>query len=207
MTGAWRRASRTRPHSTTSTPTSGATSVASRAYDTLAGRWQGGTSRTADTPSTCRSRPCGVAGCPSSRSSTARRWRSRRRQAAKARTSDARGGAIRGRPAASTGKLGFAVEDPDAPENWPRVWFIWRGNAIGTQRQGPRVLPASLPGHAQQRHRAGDGRRTSPARSSIVPRRRPASSTWWWTSTSAWTPRRCTPTSCCRPRPGTRRTT
>ncbi|MCC7486206.1 MAG: nitrate reductase subunit alpha, partial [Burkholderiales bacterium] len=23
----------------------------------------------------------------------------------------------------------FAVEDPDAEENWPRVWFIWRGNA------------------------------------------------------------------------------
>lgn len=35
-----------------------------------------------------------------------------------------------------TGKLGFAVEDPDAPENWPRVWFIWRGNAIGTSAKG-----------------------------------------------------------------------
>lgn len=33
-------------------------------------------------------------------------------------------------------KLGFAVEDPDAPENWPRVWFIWRGNAIGTSAKG-----------------------------------------------------------------------
>jgi len=29
-------------------------------------------------------------------------------------------------------KLSLAVEDPDAPENWPRVWVIWRGNAIGT---------------------------------------------------------------------------
>jgi nitrate reductase alpha subunit len=33
-------------------------------------------------------------------------------------------------------KLKFAVEDPDAPENWPRVWFIWRGNAIGTSAKG-----------------------------------------------------------------------
>ena len=31
--------------------------------------------------------------------------------------------------------------------------------------------------------------------------------TWWSTSTSAWTPRRSTPTSCCRRPPGTRRTT
>lgn len=34
------------------------------------------------------------------------------------------------------GKLGFSVEDPDAPQNWPRVWFIWRGNAIGTSAKG-----------------------------------------------------------------------
>ncbi|RPI80595.1 MAG: nitrate reductase subunit alpha, partial [Chloroflexi bacterium] len=34
------------------------------------------------------------------------------------------------------GKLKFSVEDPDAPENWPRVWFIWRGNAIGTSAKG-----------------------------------------------------------------------
>lgn len=36
----------------------------------------------------------------------------------------------------STGELGFSVEDPDAPQNWPRVWFIWRGNAIGTSAKG-----------------------------------------------------------------------
>lgn len=34
------------------------------------------------------------------------------------------------------GKLHFSVENPDAPENWPRVWFIWRGNAIGTSAKG-----------------------------------------------------------------------
>ena len=34
------------------------------------------------------------------------------------------------------GDLKFAVQDPDAPENWPRLWFIWRGNAIGTSAKG-----------------------------------------------------------------------
>ncbi len=33
-------------------------------------------------------------------------------------------------------KLRFAVEDPDAPENWPRVWIIWRGNAILASAKG-----------------------------------------------------------------------
>jgi len=32
--------------------------------------------------------------------------------------------------------LTFAVEDPDAPENWPRVWFIWRGNALMSSSKG-----------------------------------------------------------------------
>jgi nitrate reductase alpha subunit len=35
-----------------------------------------------------------------------------------------------------TGKLKFAVEDPDAPENWPRVWYIWRGNALLASAKG-----------------------------------------------------------------------
>jgi nitrate reductase alpha subunit len=30
----------------------------------------------------------------------------------------------------------FAVEDPDAPENWPRVWYIWRGNALMSSAKG-----------------------------------------------------------------------
>lgn len=33
-------------------------------------------------------------------------------------------------------QLYFSVEAPDLPENWPRVWFIWRGNAIGTSAKG-----------------------------------------------------------------------
>ncbi len=33
-------------------------------------------------------------------------------------------------------KLRFAVEDSDAPENWPRVWIIWRANAILSSAKG-----------------------------------------------------------------------
>ncbi|MFQ5747338.1 MAG: nitrate reductase subunit alpha [Gemmatimonadota bacterium] len=32
--------------------------------------------------------------------------------------------------------LRFSVEDPDAPENWPRVWYIWRGNALMSSAKG-----------------------------------------------------------------------
>ena len=35
-----------------------------------------------------------------------------------------------------SGELKFAVQDPDAPENWPRVWFIWRGNALNASAKG-----------------------------------------------------------------------
>lgn len=34
------------------------------------------------------------------------------------------------------GKLRFAVEDPDALENWPRVWLIWRANALHSSAKG-----------------------------------------------------------------------
>ncbi len=34
------------------------------------------------------------------------------------------------------GRLKFAVEDPDAFENWPRLWFIWRGNALLASAKG-----------------------------------------------------------------------
>ncbi|MFS8087070.1 MAG: molybdopterin-dependent oxidoreductase, partial [Acidobacteriota bacterium] len=33
-------------------------------------------------------------------------------------------------------KLQFSVEDPSAEENWPRVWFIWRGNALMASAKG-----------------------------------------------------------------------
>ena len=33
-------------------------------------------------------------------------------------------------------ELKFSVEEIDAPENWPRVWFIWRGNALMSSAKG-----------------------------------------------------------------------
>ena len=36
----------------------------------------------------------------------------------------------------ASGEIDLAVDDPDAPQNWPRTWFIWRGNAIGTSAKG-----------------------------------------------------------------------
>jgi len=35
-----------------------------------------------------------------------------------------------------SGDLEFAVQDPDAPENWPRTWYIWRGNALMSSAKG-----------------------------------------------------------------------
>jgi nitrate reductase / nitrite oxidoreductase, alpha subunit len=33
-------------------------------------------------------------------------------------------------------RLKFAMEDPDNPECWPRIWYIWRGNAITSSAKG-----------------------------------------------------------------------
>jgi nitrate reductase alpha subunit len=33
-------------------------------------------------------------------------------------------------------KLPMSMENPSAPENWPRVWFIWRGNALMASAKG-----------------------------------------------------------------------
>ncbi|MCK0116215.1 nitrate reductase subunit alpha [Isoptericola sp. S6320L] len=35
-----------------------------------------------------------------------------------------------------TGRLRFAVEDPDAPENFPRVLTVWRSNILGSSAKG-----------------------------------------------------------------------
>src|SRR6185312_17213091 len=34
------------------------------------------------------------------------------------------------------GRLRFAVDDPSAPENFPRVFFIWRSNLLGSSGKG-----------------------------------------------------------------------
>ena len=33
-------------------------------------------------------------------------------------------------------RLKFAIEDPDAPENFPRVFFVWRSNLMGSSAKG-----------------------------------------------------------------------
>ncbi len=33
-------------------------------------------------------------------------------------------------------QMKFSVEDPDAPANWPRLWIIWRGNALMSSAKG-----------------------------------------------------------------------
>ncbi|WP_436770693.1 nitrate reductase subunit alpha [Yinghuangia sp. YIM S09857] len=36
----------------------------------------------------------------------------------------------------TSGRLGFACEDPDAPQNWPRVLTVWRANLLGSSAKG-----------------------------------------------------------------------
>ena len=50
-------------------------------------------------------------------------------------------------------KLRFAVEDPDAPENWPRVWLIWRGNALYASAKGHEYFLRHYLGTRRQCHR------------------------------------------------------
>lgn len=33
-------------------------------------------------------------------------------------------------------KITYSVEDPDSQDNWPRVWYIWRGNALMASAKG-----------------------------------------------------------------------
>ena len=38
--------------------------------------------------------------------------------------------------ALTSGRLGFAGQDPDAPGNWPRVLTVWRANLLGSSAKG-----------------------------------------------------------------------
>ncbi len=44
--------------------------------------------------------------------------------------------ARRGRVGCATAALRFAIEDPDAPENWPRCLTLWRANLLGSSAKG-----------------------------------------------------------------------
>ena len=34
------------------------------------------------------------------------------------------------------GTVQMSCEDPDAPQNWPRVLFVWRSNLLGSSGKG-----------------------------------------------------------------------
>jgi len=46
----------------------------------------------------------------------------------------------------TTGKIKFAVEDPDAPENYPRSLFVWRSNLISSSAKGQEYFMKHLLG-------------------------------------------------------------
>ncbi|MCH7230572.1 nitrate reductase subunit alpha [Glycomyces sp. L485] len=48
----------------------------------------------------------------------------------------------------ASGELRFAAEDPDAPENWPRVLTIWRANLLGSSAKGNEYFLRHLLGTA-----------------------------------------------------------
>ncbi|MFW5415736.1 nitrate reductase subunit alpha [Nocardiopsis sp. CNT-189] len=59
------------------------------------------------------------------------------------------------------GRLRFACEDPDAPENWPRVLTVWRSNLLGSSAKGSEYFSRHLLGtdSAVQGGQAGPGHR------------------------------------------------
>jgi nitrate reductase alpha subunit len=52
------------------------------------------------------------------------------------------------------GRLRFAAEDPDAPENWPRVLTVWRANLLGSSGKGHEYFLKHLLGTADPAVRA-----------------------------------------------------
>ena len=67
----------------------------------------------------------------------------------------------------ASGRVGFAVEDPDAEENWPRVLTVWRSNLLGSSAKGNEYFLRHLIG-AESSVRAGEA----------PPEVRPASVKW-----------------------------
>ncbi len=84
-------------------------------------------------------RPVGAAGLdavlPAVRPQPARpRRRGHRRRSTPATAADA--GGVRRRPRCTTAACKPAIEDVDAPENWPRTLVLWRSNLMGSSAKG-----------------------------------------------------------------------
>jgi nitrate reductase alpha subunit len=54
------------------------------------------------------------------------------------------------------GRLGFACEDPDAPQNHPRVLTVWRANVLGSSGKGHEYFLKNLLGVADHNVRASE---------------------------------------------------
>ncbi|WP_336206755.1 nitrate reductase subunit alpha [Nonomuraea sp. LPB2021202275-12-8] len=61
----------------------------------------------------------------------------------------------------TSGRLGFACEDPDAPANWPRVLTVWRANLLGSSAKGDEYFLRHLLGTdaSLRAEEAGPGQR------------------------------------------------
>ena len=83
----------------------------------------------------------------------------------------------------SPGSSAFACEDPDAPENWPRVLTLWRANLFGSSGKGNEYFLKHLLGTESSVRAEGDPARETAAARHRVARRgaRRASSTCWCT--------------------------
>ena len=77
------------------------------------------------------------------------------------------------------GRLRFACEDPDAPDNHPKVMTVWRANLLGSSGKGHEYFLKHLLGHDRERGaRRGVAAGAAPARGRLArARRRRASST------------------------------
>ena len=74
------------------------------------------------------------------------------------------------------GRLRFAA-GPDAPENWPRLWFIWRGNALNASAKGQEYFFGNSPAPASRGLPTISGSTVTEA--CWHEARRRARSTWW----------------------------
>ncbi len=66
------------------------------------------------------------------------------------------------------GRLGFAVDDPSAPSSFPRVFFVWRSNLLGSSGKGQEYFLRHLLGATH------DG----PLAEELPPEERPADVRW-----------------------------
>ena len=144
------------------------------------------------------------AGCPHTRASTARRstWPTRRERAGH------RAGRLR-RPRAARGAAALRLRGPRRAREPPEGADGLAGEPAGLLRQGPRVLPQAPARHHRERGaRRGDPAGAAAARGALA---RPGARGQARPAHHARLPHdlqtRCSPTSCCRPPPGTRSTT